>query len=203
MNNNKLSSHCKPELHRKEKGKNGRTYNVYRYHQIYYPGNWTGGTTDSFGAVSFQLNDLANVSAFTSLYDQYRLVKVEVLMYHNQLYNAADSGNTIKNHLWVAADHDDVTAWTSSSQAFQYQDVEHLCFNESGSKTIRPRVALAAYNGTFVGYANMPESTWLDCATANVQHYGVKYCIQASSTSTANTSWKVFFKYFVEFRQVI
>jgi hypothetical protein len=130
-------------------------------------------------------------------------VKVEVMMMHNQLYNSVDSTNTIKNHLWIAADHDDVTVWTSSSQAFQYQDVVHVGFNESKTFVVKPRVAMAAYNGTFVGYANMPEDTWLDCATANVQHYGIKYCVQAASASTAGTSWKVFFRYFVEFRQVI
>jgi hypothetical protein len=181
-------------------------YQIYKYSQLAVNatyGNLDGGTTDKFFAFSFQLNDLANVTAFTNLYDQYRIVKVEMWARHNQLVNSSDSSNTIKNALFVASDHDDTTLWTSVTQAYQYQDVRHCGFNEDMTFTVNPRVALAAYNGTFVGYANLPSTTWLDCATANVQHYGVKVCVTASGTSTATTSWKLYFKYFIEFRQVI
>jgi hypothetical protein len=195
-------THIRP-VHKGTKKMNGKNYNIYKYKQIYYPGNINGSTSDIFGAYSFQLGDLANVTAFTNLYDQYRLVKVVAHFYHNQIVNASDAGNTIKNHLWVAADHDDTTAWTSSNQAFQYQDVRHACFNETMEYVVRPRVAAAVYNGTFSGYANLPSETWLDCAQNNTQHYGLKYCVQASSASTASTSWKVFFTYHIEFRQVI
>jgi hypothetical protein len=175
---------------------------IYKYNQLFYYGNFDGSTTDVFKAISHQLNDLANVTAFTSLYDQYRFDKVECLIFHNQLFNASDAANTVKNAIWIAPDFDDTTAWTSLTQALQYQNVEHVCFNENAKIVYVPHIATAAYNGTFVGYANNRDQ-WIDCSTANVQHYGIKADITAASVSTAQTSWKVFFRYHVSFRNVL
>jgi hypothetical protein len=175
---------------------------IYKFNQLFYYGNFDGSTSDVFKAISHQLNDLPGVTSFTGLYDQYKFDKVECLIFHNQLFNSADSANTVKNAIWIAPDFDDATVWTSLNQALQYQNIEHVCFNENAKIVYVPHIAMAAYNGTFVGYANQKDQ-WIDCATANVQHYGIKADITAASVATAQTSWKVFFRYHISFRNVL
>jgi len=61
----------------------------------------------------------------------------------------------------------------------------------------KPHIAVAVYQGTFVGFENSP-ATWIDSGSPQVQHYGLKVANTATSTAI---SYNVQFRGRILFKQ--
>lgn len=190
---------------------------IHRVRQVYTPSsgiamnvNGTGasyngttamyavGTTDSSFGLYFQLNDLAQASTFSSMFDQYRLDKVIVHfipLYVQTPVNSA--GYSFPN--WIAIDYDDVSLPSSRATMQEYENVHLFAPYKKFSIAIKPRVAVAAYGGTFTSYANEGDC-WIDLGSPLTQHYGLKGSMGA--TSTGAQLWVVQVESFWSFRSV-
>lgn len=125
-----------------------------------------------FSAQLFSVASMGNISALTSLFDQYRIIRVHVMVTPTA---AAASGSSIAyGRLSTVVDYDDAAALSTEQQALDYQS----CLTGSGGdgqyRVFQPHAAFATYAGAFTSFANVA-SPWIDAANTGVQHYGLKY----------------------------
>jgi len=180
----------------------GRNLEVHSFKRFVDKGNFSASSSnDTFGVVTFALSDMVNYTEFTALFDQYRITNVRLILIGQP--NDQETGPTpiTTPVLLLARDFDDNTAWTSAGQAFQYEDLTFVQMGKRISFSLKPRIAVAAYSGTFTSYANM-SSQWIDAASTNVAFFGVKWCIQQVS-SGAVSGWRCYCEYDLECRSVI
>jgi len=161
-----------------------------------------GGTviTSNVGAavaagVVFTLANIPNTGAYTSLFDQYRITRVEAWLQPQNQVLATSVGM-----LYSAVDYDNSPNLTVSGIS-QYSNVLQSPLAISGHyHSFNPHVAIAAYGGaTFTSYAN-EQSPWIDCTSSGVPHYGLSL---VTSTSSVAVNVDIIARYHVEFRNII
>jgi len=176
-----------------------------------------GVGTFNYGAASYyaMLSDLPDYQDFTTLFDQYRIDKVEFILqpYCNMAASgAAYSTGSGQTGVIVhgAVDYDDATLPTASDVGIQalreYQNYQmRNLFTADGKPIVfswKPRAAMAAYSGAFTSYAST-DFPWVDCASNAVQGYGLKLIFEGvSSGTTVNIYAKVEARYHLSFRNV-
>jgi len=159
-------------------------------------------TVQSF-TYNFNLTDLDNYTSFTNLFDQWRIdaVVFRVIPMQNALGLTTNSTTTL-SRLYTVIDYDDATAIGLESTMRGNESCMLVPPGEGCSRTFRPRMALAAYQGAFTGYMNA-QSTWIDSNTPAVQHYGLKLLVTAGQVGqTQLQSWTIERDYHVSFRKV-
>jgi len=137
----------------------------------------------SHRAMLFQLSAVSNYTEFVALYDRYRIDKVEVhFRYDRTSSDASATGFTTPMPTITAVkDYDDATPLTLDSQYQQYNPVYIKRMGMTAGDdlviSMKPRVAAAGYGGTvWTNYINMA-APWCDTASANLEHYGIKWTI--------------------------
>jgi hypothetical protein len=151
----------------------------------------------------FTLSDVDNAVSFTGLFDQYRIecVCFKLLPMQNAIGLTTNSTTTCVTPA-VVIDYDDNTAITTTAGARSFESCILVPPGESCTRTFRPRMAVAAYTGSFSGYANM-DAQWIDAGSPTVAHYGVKLFIPgATAAQTQLQSWTVEREYWISYRKV-
>ncbi len=144
--------------------------------------------SDTTQAFSFTLGGLNNATEFTSLFDQYRLVQVQAQFYPD---DAPES-----NLIYTVIDYDDASALTGPGQPLEYGTLQVNRFDEYFERTLNPRASLAAYSGTFTSYAMAPQKMWLDCNSPDIQYYGLKVYIPATTAALdLNISFRMIWQF--------
>jgi hypothetical protein len=154
-------------------------------------------------AYYFSLTDLDSYTAFTGLFDQYRIecVNFRMIPMQNAIGLTTNSTTTTVTPYCVV-DYDDATAISTAGLARTYESCIIVPPGEECSRTFRPRMALAAYSSTFVSFGNVGPQ-WIDAASPSVQHYGVKLFIPAATAAqTQLQSWTIERTYWISFRKV-
>jgi len=165
------------------------------------------GATAVYGQLAFELQDLDQVSSFTSLFDQYRIDKVHVIFRTRNpgtfVANTSTANQGIPSVL-VVIDRDDATVLTSLAAAREYDNVTEFSAEQSCSVMLEPSVTPAMYAvGSFSGYAVARTGIWLDAANTNIPHYGLKFVITAlNSSTTSSWFWDIECYYYLSFRNV-
>jgi len=139
-------------------------------------------TTSTGLALSFQLNSLGNVAAYTSLFDQYRIVAVAVTATPTILTGSGSPITTFLPRLYSAIDYDDTVTPTTINTLQQFDScvVSPPC--TAITRFLQPHIALAAYTGTvFTGFTN-ETLKWIDVASPTVPHYGIKFVVEGGSS---------------------
>jgi hypothetical protein len=145
----------------------------------------------------FGLSQIPNYANLVALYDDFLIEKVEVKFC---LRNNPGSSSPMPR-LSIYPDFDDATAPPAVGNVFNHPRVMQHTFSEAHPDfkiTVEPRVAIPAYQGAFTGYTVAPGKTWVDCANAGVQHYGIKYAIENFTDTTQFLD--VYFKFFLFMR---
>lgn len=170
---------------------------IHSFRRTVSKGTWTQSstTTDAVGAISFQLSDVPGVNDFTSLFDQYKLNKVVVHMYPCQTMCTSD--NPMLAELVTAIDYDDDVNPLDNSVLREYETCKMVHGVKEMHRSFQPRFATAAYSGAFSSYTNF--SGWLDVASPNIFHYGLKWAITPVA-STEPCTYKIFVDYYFSFR---
>jgi len=163
-------------------------------------------------SVPFALTDLANYSAYTGLYDQYKINSVTLDLQF--LSNSAQvNGFGVLPTIYAIVDEDDaVTPLLQSSvtgrqghRVFKFGNGDRTSYKMS----IRPRVAVI--NQATVNPALPPTSTgrqqsinqWVDCNSPTVQYYGIKLWftdVLLLGNPAINTAFKWNWTYNVSFK---
>jgi hypothetical protein len=134
-------------------------------------------------ALNYQLASLDQVNTYTALFDQYRIDEVQVTL--RPTFNVGIQGlGTPSPIIYTVIDYDDSSALGTIAAFRQYNNCTETQF-ETVVRSFKPHAAMAAYTGTFVGFAN-EESPWLDCSSTTIQHYGYKFAIAPPPSSTTS-----------------
>jgi hypothetical protein len=152
-----------------------------------------------FGANSVLLSSLANYTAYTGLFDSYKFEKIEWTF---TLRNTGTSGQFPV--LVYYPDWDDTTVPTNLSAVASHPRAITKPFtptNPTIKVCVEPKVALAAYNGLFTGYAQNSAPMWLDCASPNIAHYGLKWAIWNFADTTQSIDFSI--KVWAAFREPV
>jgi hypothetical protein len=120
-------------------------------------------------AITPALNTCVSSGEFTALFDQYRIVKIELLFFWQR--GASDA--VTRPLLWFYQDWDGSTTPASASEVFERQSFRSFSFSEARptfTVTInRPGVNMSTVAANTVTV----RSPWLDCSTAGQVHYGL------------------------------
>jgi hypothetical protein len=147
------------------------TESIFKVIQSYNVQNWL--TADSvsnqistYSATLAQFSD--NLSALTSLFDQYRIDGLEVWI---KPTNGPAGGVVSEVDLFTVLDYDGGTI-SNAAQANGYSTCIQSEFSDTQRRAFKPRIAYAAYSGAFTSYANQ-QAGWIDCGSTGVLHYGL------------------------------
>lgn len=145
----------------------------------------------TFLGQSFSATNFAVVSTYLSTFDQYRIDQLEYW-----LEPIAAPGALVPAALTSCVDLDDGNAPTVFGQVENHQGAlqgENLAGRYHKWK---PHMAVAVYSGAFTSFAN-EVAGWIDSASPNVQHYGIK---AACGTMTAATGFSYTCRAVISFR---
>lgn len=142
------------------------------------------------------LGSLNNSTAYTTIFDSYRILQLTTSFI--PVATAFGSGTTVSHGaLLTAIDYDDANAPSTSADLVNYDSCQIDRVGNFVERTYNPKVAAAVYSGAFTSFAQ--SSLWIDCASPNVQHYGLKYFIEPSTGSTSPT-WDIHATYVIQFK---
>lgn len=140
----------------------------------------TSVTVPVFASEVFTVTSFAASAAYLALFDQYRIDEIEVWI---EPIISQSSAVALTSNYTTAIDTDDSNVPASVSDVDDHQSAI-ITGGESGHyHRWKPHMATAVYSGAFTSFAN-EEADWIDSASPNVQHYGLKFCTH-SATSTA------------------
>lgn len=131
------------------------------------------------------ISALTNYTDFTQLFDQYRIDKLRVTLYPRQTVTNGEfpspTTDTVQScQVFSVIDYDDGNPLSGLTAAMQYQNLKTTRGLKIHSRTWTPAVEIQAMtqgtpNGTMVKFR-----PWLDAATPNVAHNGVKFLLQST-----------------------
>lgn len=146
----------------------------------------------------FQLSALPNASAYTGLFDEFRIVRVECALQWGFTQNPETAAEPA---VWASCVDLDNAASPGSLNAVEAKpDAIVSTLTVPHYHAFAPRLALATYNGAFTAYSDPDTNLWVDTANAGVQYYGVKVFV--GPTAVNSLPLFGFVKYFVEFRGI-
>jgi hypothetical protein len=120
-------------------------------------------------ALNFTLSQFGAAAALAAVFDQYRFEQIETWVECNIPNNVASA---VPN-LCTAVDLDDSNLPGTFTQVSDKQGALTGNAPAGHYHKWRPHMAVATFSGAFTSYANVP-ATWIDSASNNVQHYGLK-----------------------------
>jgi len=163
-----------------------------------FVGEIVASAAQTFGSFTFSLDDLPNWAEFTSLFQMYRINCV-VLKLVPGFSDAAAGQTTRLPTIHMANDYLTLAPWSNANEAFQYQGLVSRRADRMLTWKVTPRALIDAYTGGVSGASIMPKAKqWISTSTGGeqVQHYGVKYFLDAPVLSTALTI-KVYATYYL------
>jgi hypothetical protein len=153
------------------------------------------------GVLASQYATIGQFPLSTSLltvFDQYKINKVSFQFIPQVVSSFIGSGTvatvvptSIYNTpiLTTCVDLDDANTPATENVVLSHATaIMHGPFIKPITRTFVPGVAVEVYQtGGFGGYSNKPSNQiWLDAASPNVQHYGIKYTLQHSPSVGAS-----------------
>lgn len=162
--------------------------------------------TDAFASYAFALADIPNVASLGSLFDQYRIEKIQLRFKSRNpalFISNMTSPNNSSCEPFLVIDRDDNTAPTTISELQQYDNCQQFGAQDSMDVIFEPSITPSVFSGgAFSGYSvDDSGKYWIDLANTSVPHYGVKVGIPALAASTAQRfDWLVTAWYKVSFK---
>lgn len=157
-------------------------------------GNITASNvTPAIGSYSFTLSMLTDNASYTTIFDAWRILQVEVqFLPRSQLSTSTSS-------LLTVIDYDDANVLASIVAFYSYDTLQVSPAGVPTTRVFSPKIAVAAYNSaTFSGYTQ--SSPWIDCASPNVPYYGLKYALNTVSVSPTGPEYDVYATTIYQFR---
>lgn len=142
---------------------------------------------------TFTLQQLVpNYTEFTTLFDQYRL---RCLVFKIRMVRSPDASSTTANgqyypDIYCAVDHDDATIPANVDAVMQYGKVKSgiLKPNVWFKYKCYPTPSTTVYRGVTAAYMPVKINQWIDLAYTDVQFYGIKLAVDATSIGNQTDS---------------
>jgi len=170
---------------------------VYSFKRsIQLSANITGSaSSDTFGALSFHLDQLPAYTEFQTLFDQYKISGVSLRFIPQSTSVEIASGDSA-NVFVYCPDYDDQGAPTTAAALYQRQSTK---FIYSAHKTfkmfLRPNTLVSVENGFGPGSRRQ----WVSTNDASVTYYGFKWCMRQA---TIPQHIDVYATYYLKFKNV-
>lgn len=156
----------------------------------------TSVTVPSNGVYSFTAtNSVSQFSSWSAVFDQYRFMEVEVWVTCEAQPSVIFNGS---QNLYSVIDYDDASGLSTVAGALAYSNVIAAPLSNGQYRKFKPHIAVAAYSGAFTSFKN-EKAPWIDVASPNVQHYGLKV---VSDVTAAAVPIKMFSRTWIQFRNV-
>ncbi len=168
---------------------------VFRVPQEVLITSWLSSSNSAavFASQYFTVSALDQITHLTAIFDQYRIVLVEIWLCPQQ-----DESLSYDVNLASVIDYDDATALTTYASALDYVNVVSTNGLVAHYRKFVPHCSLAAYSGSFTSNANVA-APWIDAVSTSVQHYGFKVAL---SQSTQVLSYDMTYRLTTEWRNV-
>jgi len=163
--------------------------------------------SDVSGGCAHRLQDAANFTSFTALYDAYRINSVTVIMEYMSGQGYPGSNGPTPTIYYYADPDDDgpptsLTSMSGKQGVFQWQPTSSQSMK---AFTFRPRIAVNVATSDTQNVTGMiaPPSQWIDCVRPTVQHNAFKFFITdmlALANPSSVNGWRFTFKYSISFR---
>lgn len=189
----------KPSYRRKLKFKTARrrTAKTNLRQQVHYFKRYVGlglinadGTGNpQYGSLSFNLNQVPNVSEFTSLFDNYRISFVKLMFRLRTSPDAQLANNSAYPQMFIQRDYDDNTVPTSVNSVRESGRciLRTIRPDRYTVVKIRPATQNLVFNDTGSNTVFVPKwKQWLDMSYPGVPYYGIKYAVDTFSANTNN-----------------
>jgi hypothetical protein len=158
----------------------------------------TSTSTPTAFSTNFQVGSLPQAASLLAVFDQYRIMQIEVWLKPANITGA--TSNTSDSTNYTVIDYDDAANLSTETAAVSYQNVTVSSLNEGVYRRFRPHQAIATYSsGAFGGFSNVP-SQWNDSGSSVIQHYGFKFF--NTGTSAGAVTYDLYTRYWVQFRNV-
>lgn len=177
------------------------SFNIVRECELLTITNAALSVNNYYGVV-FRLDQVPNYSELVALFDSYQIDKVKVMLtpVKNQL-NTGISIDTPRLHYCI--DYDDGSPPGTVTEMQEYATYKVCEANRPLTIWLKPKISLQTFRtGLAEAYcrpdAYIQQHLLLDCANPDIQHYGLKFAIEPSSTANYFT-YKVVAKYYFKF----
>lgn len=165
--------------------------------------------TYDFGVgVRFQLKDMDNWLAFSSIYDNYRLRQVQFTL-EDMTGGSLEGSYQVNPTIYAYVDHDDIVTPVSAKDITGRQGHKVWTMNNKNitkySINIRPKASalVRSTNDAGVGDLQISDKGWLDCAHPDVNYYGLKLWfsdLYLGGTNANVAAFRIRCKYIFEFK---
>jgi hypothetical protein len=157
----------------------------------------------SIGASGFEFLYLDQYATLQAVFDQYRVDALEFTFRPTFTANSlttALGGSFIPPNLYTVIDYDDLTIPSGLAALRECSNCTTSLY-ETVVRRFKPHIAVAAFNSSFTSSMNVA-APWIDTASANVIHYGVKYGTEPASITNDLQIWSVIGRVQISFRNV-
>lgn len=154
-------------------------------------------------AYSFNISSLPDVTDFTTLFDQYKLNKVEFTLIPNITSNDMNPVSTYYEmpNVHTVIDRDDDSAITSLTSLMQYPSYRRTRGHQVHKRTFVPALAQTIFKTASTTGTAQKAPMWLDLTDTTVPHFGLKLFIDQTNAST-NIKYRLYIKYWLQFKGV-
>lgn len=150
------------------------TTTIYPSSSASVPTTWT-----------FTLNQLPGFTEVTNMYDQYRLVQVDIIYEPaSRAGPTTATGTSGAPHLLVRVNFDGGGSATYD-QMRQYDNTRVYSAYQRWEHRFVPKISMMAYNGaTSTGYSVAQGSPWVNTSNPDVEYYGLQFAFPQVSAAT-------------------
>lgn len=160
----------------------------------------------AFMGMSFLASDLPNFNGLAAVFDQYRITKIQLKFKPEFNMSAISTGaavtGVLTGTLLGVYDRDDDAIPTSIDYLREYDSCRDVNSYQGMTFTFKPNVAIGLQvpAGTLIAAGNQ-KAGWIDCAAANIPHYGVKVGVPQQAAG-AIARWTVTARYWISFKNL-
>lgn len=143
--------------------------------------------------IQFTLNQLPSWGEFANLFDRYMITYVKMYVHLKIDPSAQTAANASFPKLYWIKDFDDANAPASINEMREHSKCQYRVLNPNRPVVIgiKPSVLSLAYRSAVTSTYVPKWRQWIDMATTDVPHYGIKVAID----NLQNTNYQVDFEY--------
>jgi hypothetical protein len=178
---------------------------IYPYQEVIEHSRITSASLDTVGAFTFSLDLLNGALRLATLYDSYRIKKVNVEFSPVGVQEVVSAYSNVGQNvpmLYTAVDFNDATSPANLAEIQQYSTLTSCLATQPQRIVLTPRHLVMIYNGlSSTAYALGDASSWLSTTNRTIPHYGIKWVFTADSGSSlaSRFSYLVRMKFYLEF----
>lgn len=155
---------------------------VHRYKRSYSMDLLTTASGQGTGYY-IALNNLPNFAEFTALYDSYRIEWVTVWAIPTQTEAPVQGANLFVPTLYTVVDKDDAAAPGTLASQLEHGNVRMVCMDKMKKvASFKPAVQGELFRSGATRGFNRLDDQWIDCAQADIPHYGLKIWTEPAMT---------------------